>query len=256
MKEAEVYSYSRLNTWKNCEASYKLIYLDKEQNNDSWFTEAGSLVHSLLEDFANGEIEQDQLKFLFLDGMSQLRNSIYPNIKNSFIKGVLTYLENPKMFHLKMKPFEVEEGFCVYFPKGNFWLRGFIDLWGYMGDDIWAIDHKSANNKRAAWNTKEAVRQLYLYSSYIWLKAGRFPKYLAYNFFKTNDFEKIPFNLNDFNKAVEWMHDTIESVRAAKSNKEYVYTANMDDFFCKELCGVNHACSMYNNKELISKLKQ
>jgi len=255
MTKPEIYSYSRLGTWETCEASYKLIYHDKVENLENWFASAGGLVHSLLEDLALGKIEQSQLEFLFLDGMANIKLEVYPNIKNAFINGVLTYLKNPKMFHKKMNPFYVEEEFYVFFPKGNFWLRGYIDLWGYLGNEIWAIDHKSANNKRDAWDTKKAVKQLYLYSSYIWLKAGKFPNKLAYNFFKTNDFEIIPFDRKEFNNAIEWMYDTVESIRAAKKDKEYMYNANIDDFFCKNLCGVNHACSMYNSK-LTQQLKK
>lgn len=258
-QKEEVYSYSRLSSWHNCEKEYSLKYHDKIEDTGNWYGSAGSLVHSLIEDELKGEITKEQMKFLFYDGLNAIpHEKPYKNIYNKFVEGVDKYLDNYRGFENNgFKIVAIEEEFKIKFSKGGFWLRGFIDLHltDSKGNHV-ILDHKSANNKSGKWNTKEAVKQLYLYSAYIYMKHKVFPTYLMYNFFKTNSYERIEFNRKDFDNAIKWMYDTVALIRNAESNKDYLYQAKPDDFFCNHLCGVKESCPIFEKLPMINKLKK
>lgn len=81
---SELYSYSRLETFKQCPYKYKIIYLDGHYiNSDTIATKFGSLIHKIEEEIGNSLKEHKEIKYQEL--ISFFDNEIL-KIKNEFPK--------------------------------------------------------------------------------------------------------------------------------------------------------------------------
>lgn len=248
----KIYSFSRLGTFENCEASYKLGYIDKVENVDNFWSSLGSISHSIIEEVEQGKIQRSQLVYEFTKRYGEMPvQAPFKAIATNAYNGLHKYFSNYKGF--STKNLVIEEEFYVKFD--HFWLRGYIDMYGNDKDgNITIIDHKISNPKGSSWETEKKIRQLYLYSSYIWLKFGKFPKWLVFNFIKENTYIREPFDLDKFKESVQWMKDTVKKIEDAENNEGYVYNANFSDFFCSNICGVRNSCPFYQKKDLLNKL--
>jgi hypothetical protein len=56
--------------------------------------------------------------------------------------------------------------------------------------------------------------------------------------FRAGNKVEIDFNIDEFEKAIQWFLDTIELIY-----KDTEFKTKSDDFFCSYLCSVNTHCS-------------
>lgn len=271
MTQPEIYSYSRCSSYYGCEAEFKLAYIDGVENQGNWFGSFGSAAHLTIEKNLKGEIDRKDMYNFFAREFENIDElAPFSKMEIKWRNEAFDYFQHYyKGFSTNV--IGIEEPFYINFPNKDYWFRGIIDLYGTDKHGNYVIiDHKSADPSGASWNTKDAVKQLYLYSMYIFIKHGKFPTKLIYNFFRKNTYEIIDFNMNDFKESVMWLHDTIENIRKVKSDKEHYFRANRiedvlnskkekvssyDFFFCNHLCGVKNHCSMYKNLDKLIKLR-
>lgn len=253
MKKPEIYSYSKLTSWHQCEYGYKLNYYDNVENKQNWFGSIGSLTHSIIESYLHGEVEKSDMAEMYKSGAELINEKPPFPALNKWHNELYAYFLTFKGFSTKV--LGVEEELYIYFPKQNYWFRGYIDMYGQNsngGYDI--IDHKVSDPNGKSWDTEEKIKQLYLYSMYIFIKHGQFPQRLIFNFPRKKTHIIEGFNMNTFKKHTQWMHDTVELIRKAKNQEEYLYEAKPDKFFCEHICGVRESCEVFNN-DALNKLK-
>lgn len=245
---------------------FKKQYLDKyEPKAQNAFAQWGSLCHSCLERFYKNQL----LVFELLDAYEEdydtyvterFPPNAYKDLNESYRQAGEDFFSNIRNLPENIEVLGVEQKFRTEF--GGYPFIGYIDL--ILRDkntgDIFIEDHKSKAMFKDENEKAHYAIQMYLYSKYIMEMYHVWPKRLIFNMFRAGKTVEIDFNEDDYNKAVQWMLDTIRAIYAdekfcdkikldysAKGKKLRDY--KFADFFCAWLCGVRFDC-------LRSKLKE
>lgn len=257
----ELYSFSKLDSWDNCEAEWKLNYLDgrRDEFENNYFGLVGGAAHYTIEEHLRGNISRDQTLNHFLEQYYEVKKlPPFRNIGIAMERDMKAYFSNRYKGFPKLQNLIVEEE--IHVNMGDWWLRGFIDLSGMDKDrNIFIIDHKISNPLAKSWDIKKKRRQLYLYSTWIKQKYGVYPKMLSFNFMKSAEYpaEHIPFNVAHLKEAIDWANESVRRIRKATSNEKHMYKGKYvgeAEFYCDYLCGAKLLCPLYQNKEKLAKL--
>lgn len=124
---AEIYSYSRLTTFKGCEFEYYLNYIKKMKSRQNIYGFIGGKVHEILEDLQASKITNDEAIKKFENYLEdcEIIGYKFPSerTKENFEYDVKHYLKNFKPSISDIV--EIEEDFLINI--GNIKFRGFID---------------------------------------------------------------------------------------------------------------------------------
>lgn len=256
LKSIEKYSFSKLNSFHGCKYGYKLTYHDKKRGEENGFSQLGSFVHGILEDYLNEEILQFEMVSKFEEGFQEnvpngISSTTFSNkTQKTFVKDLtdsykaqcVSFLDKFDGFH-DHSVLGVEEKFEILVKINDkmLILNGFIDV--IIQDEngeIVIVDYKS----KSAFKNKEEIRhyarQLYMYSIWIKHKYGKYPKELRFVQFRIDHEEKIPFNMEDFNETLDWIYKTSMEIE-----DEQFFEPSCDVFFAMNLCGHREYCD-YN----------
>ena len=190
------WSFSRLNSYYNCPYKWRLHYLECNKSENGFFGEFGSLVHTILEKYAKGELSLFELNQYYEEHFcEEIPHDAPPNkyvdIRQSYFDKGQEYLNN---IDLDLSTYEV----LGVELKVNFEIEG-KDFVGYIDlllrdkstEEIVIVDHKSASikilkngniSKSDQQHFLEFKRQLYLYSIPIIKEYGGVSK-LKWNMF-------------------------------------------------------------------------
>lgn len=246
--EDMIWSYSRVTTFYKCPYMFFLRYIAGCKEKDQFFSSYGSWVHKLIERFYKGEIKRESLTTNFLIGFQTNVKGKRPNanLVQRYIEEGTKYFDNFQPF-----PFEtvgVEDK--VDFDLNGIKVTGVIDYIGVSNGEYLIVDHKSTevkprgNRKKptnATMKLDEMLRQLYIYSTAVKNKFGKFPKSLCFNCFKAGTFVEEPFNIETYNQTIKWFQDAVEEI---KNTNEFI--PNIEWFQCNYICGVCDEC-MYKD---------
>ncbi len=245
------WSFSRLNSYYNCPYEWRLHYLECNKSENGFFGEYGSLIHTILEKYAKGELSLFDLNQYYEKHFNEsIPHDAPPNkyvdIRQSYYDKGIEYLNNIDLYLDKYEILGVEKE--VNFKIGDKDFVGYIDLLARDKEtnEIIIIDHKSASikilkngsiSKSDQQHFLEFKRQLYLYSIPIIKEYGSVSK-LKWNMFKDQKWIEIPWEQEEFDEAVQWAKDTLELIE-----KEVLWLPNPDYYYCHYLCGQrNNAC--------------
>lgn len=235
------WSFSRINAYVVCPQSFYLQYIKCVDTENGFFGEWGSFGHLVLEKYFNKELE-------FFDLSKEYEKEYYNNVKhkappNAFVDLNQKYYNAGKeYFDNFWNPFEyckilgVEQEIHIKIGKYNF--VGYIDL--ILEDNngnIIIVDHKSKKMFTTKKEKQEYLRQLYLYSIYIYEKYNRHPSKLIFNMFRENEIIEEIFDIKAFEEAKKWALDTIQNIY-----DDVEFKVNKKEFFCNYICSVNSQC--------------
>ena len=203
------------------------------------FAEYGSFCHSLLEQYANGQCAPEDLADVYEFGFDSAFTMRFPklgrtDLRESYYKKGLDFFRSFRGYP-GCKLLAAEEHFII--PVGDFRLQGFIDL--QYEDEAGRLvcqDYKSKAVMHKSELPKYA-RQLYLYSAYMQEKYGHFPDVLRFSLFREKKLIDIPFREEDYQEALDWAQQTVDSIRAA-----WQYPTEPDNFYCLRLCDQRMNC--------------
>ena len=234
------YSFSKLTSFYECPYAFYRNYQKKEIGIDNQFASYGILVHSILERYAKGELNLNQLVDEFNSGfemsISEPIVMFGRDLTQSYFDKGVEFFSNFKGFW-GLLPLEAEYKFETKLNDDNS-LIGIIDLVARDdNDNLIIIDHKSSS-KFSKKELKEKVRQLYLYSKAIKEKYGKFPAEVWFNHFKSNHVEKLKFSEDDYNEALSWALETINKIESCIDFEPN----NTDKFMCDYLCDYRENC--------------
>jgi hypothetical protein len=239
----EKYSFSRLSAFHQCKYQFYLTYIKEYKGTDNAFSQYGSFVHELLEDYANNKKAIFELLDAFIDGYPFSVTEDFPpnahvDLSESYYNDGITYLTDFEGFGDNYDVVAAEGEFEEIIDN-DFILHGYIDL--LLRDkatgDLIVEDHKSKSSFKNKREQKEYARQLYLYSLHIYRKYGQFPKLLRFNMFRKQKTVDIPFNKKDYDEALLWAQNTVKEIRECTD-----YPPTVDDFFCRYLCNHGKSC--------------
>lgn len=171
-KDLPVFSYSKLEVYKNCPYQYNLKYIQKKYSQDTTLAlELGSLCHYVLEQkgkmivennkvdydklsdiLENGVTETDEKTQDILLGVKELKKKYFEEWYEPDNASGATYVEKMKIFDKVLhEEMEDTEWTPVYFEKSfSFvWddkviIKGFIDRIDKHGDEYRTVDYKTS----------------------------------------------------------------------------------------------------------------
>lgn len=242
----ERYSFSKLSSFYQCPLQYYLNYIAREQRENNAFAEYGSFVHSLLERWADGELEVYELLDKYEEDFWQQVSHEFP--PNKYVDLAKKYYEDGVNFFFNFDGVDakeilsaeeqfVEKVKCTT-GKEDFLVQGFIDLVYIDTQDRLVVhDWKSKAKFKSKDEQKKYARQLYIYSYYIKKKYGRFPDLLRFHTFRNQTDVDIEFNELGYKEAMTWVQDTVERIRNCIE-----FNPCADDFYCTYLCDMRRSC--------------
>ena len=233
------YSYTKLTSFYDCPYAYYRYYQQNEKGENNVFAIYGIIVHSILERYAKGELQieelVDEFDTEFHLAITEPIVMFGKDLTYSYYEKGINFFTNFKGFW-DLKPLEAELHFET--PLGNDTFIGVIDLVALDADDnIIIVDHKSSS-KFSKKELQEKIKQLYLYSKAIFDKYGKFPTELWFNHFKEDCRAKVPFDINMYEKTIKWALDTIQEIEACMEFNPN----NKDKFHCCYLCDYRNNC--------------
>ena len=237
------FSYSKLSSFNNCKLGYKKRYIDNEKGIGNCFSSYGTLLHSLLERYANGEISLKDLPEIYQWEFDAFVTEPFPsfkyckNMRELYYKQGLDFLNNFQGFS-DIKVLDVETKFEI--PLFDWTFTGVIDFTFTRPktDKLILRDWKSKSSFASKKEEKEYRRQLYLYCAFLKEKYGRFPDELEFFLIRKNKIVKSDFNNDDYSEALDWANNTVREIREC-----WVYPPSPDPFFCNQLCNHRPTCA-------------
>ena len=239
------WSYSRLKAYEACKYSWFLKYIRGIKDIPCFYTEYGSFIHSILEQYYTGKLKKSELLTTFLINFKEKVRGQRPS--DSVVK---KYIQAGTSYFRTFEPFPMKTIWVEH--KAEFEVDGhdFVGVIDYLGeseeDGLCLVDNKSRDLKprsgRAVPTAKDKelddmLRQLYLYCIPVYEEFGRYPDFLCFNCFKAGTFIKEKFQMEKFEEAKQWALAMIQEIEDTED-----FEPNQNYFFCKWLCGVSDKC--------------
>lgn len=256
------WSYSRIHTYAQCPACYLKSYIEKCDKVENAFSQFGSMCHSILEEYENGDLMEYELATAFDERFVKEVTIDFPPTRYGSMGD--KYYEKGKEYFSNFNGFpanweiigaEIDAEFLIEDRK----MIGFIDLLVRDKEDnkLIVVDHKSKSKFKNETEKQEYAIQLYLYAKWVKENYGEFPKELKFNMFRENEVVTIPFNEEEYNAALNWVTTTINNIYSDvdfwdKIHIQYeqkgmdIDNYKLNDFFCNNLCG----CRLHCNRSL------
>lgn len=238
------WSFSKLNQFSTCPYSFKLTYLDKVKQIENAYSEYGTYCHTLLERYANRELQDYELADAYDKGYHKAVTLPFPPYPKGFAEKAyqqgLEYFMGFKGFGAEYEIISVEDKFET--KIGGYVFSGIADLVlkNKKTNKYTVIDHKTKSTASMKKGFDELKRQLYVYARYVFERFGEFPDILSFNMIKTGEMLTIPFIMSEYEETMEWIVSTIESAIL-----EFDWPVCTSPFFCSFICGTRYHCPAY-----------
>ena len=273
------WSFSSVNTYGTCPQAFRLGYMDALPRVGNAFSDWGTFMHSLMEQYFRGKLEFFELSQAYVDGYKSAVQSKFPPNKFCDLgqryyaagKEYLDSFDGAAFDGCEVVGVEQKVRLTV---KGRPFI-GFIDLVLKKGDDYIIVDHKSKSAFKTKREQAEYARQLYLYAIYVHETYGRWPIKLIFHMVRNHgELVEIPFKEEDCEAAQQWFAETIDRIYAdtvfestpnrlrrelkklrqdqeaekigfteyTKQKKKLEAALRSTSFFCSALCGSREQC--------------
>ena len=255
------WSFSRISSFSTCPFEWHKIYIDCADKVESSFGQFGTLMHTILEKYEKGELDIFDLSQYYEDHFNEYVTCEFPNNKyvslyEKYYQAGLEYLNNIDLDIISQEILGVEKQ--VSFNIGGHEFIGFIDLLlrDKQTGDITILDHKSASigilksgkvAKKDRDHFDSFKKQLYLYSKPVIDEYGHVDK-LKWNLFKEQKYIEIPFDKDEYEAAIQWAEDIINTIEAETEwniNNDLVKAmidGKYPPFYCMNLCSQRYNC--------------
>ena len=238
-------SFSQLTSVETCPYQWFLLKVASVEPVDNCFSQAGTLAHQILADWAQGKITKGEMCLQWIKRFPVEVTAEFPRYLAA--KGY-----GSKLFDSVLRYFEGFDGFPDYEIVGveqeftsmlaGERFVGVIDL--ILRDKatggLMIVDHKSASLSTFRKSKDKMYRQLLLYSKYVADNYGAFPEKLAFNLFKEGVMDVRPFTSEDYMAARLWAEKLIIEMK----EKELTdwFETKPEFFNCTNLCSCRHEC--------------
>lgn len=248
IEEGHVYSYSQLTTFCECPYSFYVQKIEKQKTVGNAFSSLGSLVHSLIDEWATGLIPAENLPAEYERRYKEAVPEAWPKMLES--KGYSQKAYNTCLDYFinfdQFKGYKIISTETKYKSEINGHpFVGVIDM--ILEDEnngqLIVLDHKSKSMKEFKKNEEEMYRQQYLYSQFIHEEFGKWPDMLGFNLFKENGYKTFkPFSKDRFVEVYTWAADTIEKIENADLFDFFKTIDSKSNFYCTQICSCRKIC--------------
>ena len=243
------FSFSTLHQYEQCPyAFYEKKIENSEINEGNFFSDIGSFMHDVNAKILDKSLMIEDAIEYYIDNYENyvvytVNQSIMEKKYNQGIDYLMSFnsniLKNYEILGVEKK---------VNFKIENYKFVGYIDLLLRNKDtkEILLVDHKSTNHflKKDGTPLKDKLsffetysNQMYLYSKAVYEEYGEFPKRIIWNHFFEQAITNIPFDINEYKKAIQWALDVIKAIY-----KDSKFNANKTYMMCNVLCGYRNSC--------------
>lgn len=237
IREKERYSFSKLKSFLTCRYGYKFTYIDHIKGQTNCFSSYGSEVHSIMERYAKGGLDLQDLPRVYEWEFDSAVPEAFPiskfcpDMRQLYYDQGLEFLKKFKGFR-DYKILDVEKSFEVDIDDWIF--NGVIDLVLEDKDGNLIIqDYKSKASFKNKNEQHEYARQLYLYSLFTKEYYGRAPTVLKFCMFRKGKNIEIPYEEANLIEAVDWARNVVKEIREC-----WDYYPTCELFYGTQLC--NH----------------
>lgn len=241
------WSYSRLTCFENCPYQFFLSYIKQVPKKHLFFSDYGSLMHSILELRLKGKLSDGELVGYYLQNFRKEVKAQAPNRKifQTYFQDGLNYLTDFIFPYDDILGVEVRSEFQV----GGKNFVGVVDCVAGLGNLTIAVDHKSRILKPMSRRQKPTksdlelsakLRQLQLYGMLIKDQFHKYPDRLDFNCFRSGEIISCPFDHSELETTKQWALDTIDRITYNDNWKP-----NMDYWKCRYLCDCSDHCEYY-----------
>lgn len=249
------WSFSRMTTFENCKYEWYLQYIEEAKGESNFYGQFGKFCHVILEKYARGELGMFELVDYYDEHFDEeVPTTVYnktTDVKEKYRNLGHEYFENIDLDLSKYEVLGIEEK-CDFELNGNRFI-GFIDLLlkDKKNGDIIVLDHKSSDYpygkrgkllKSAIKKHESYKRQLYLYCIYVYNKYGIYPKKIAWNYYKSQKWEFLDFDINEYEDTKKWALDILEEIK-----DENEFAPHTDFYYCHNLCACRNKYCEYKN---------
>ena len=272
------WSFSSVNSYNQCPQGFKYGYVDALPKIGNAFSDWGSFMHSLLEQYFKGELEFFELSNAYV---SAYKNHVvcdfppnkYCDLQDRYFRAGKEYLDKFDGLFEDYHVIGVEQKVKIDIEDRPF--VGVIDLLLEKDGEYVIVDHKSKSTFKSKKELAEYARQLYLYSLYVYRHYGKWPAKLVFHMVRSHgELIEILFSIDACNEAVHWFLETINKIyedvhfqsrpnqireqiiklKEACDRKEIKFSDYLHrkkkletelkktSFYCWQLCGVREIC--------------
>lgn len=250
------WSFSKIAAFHQCPMSFYLTYVENPGRDDElpgYFSEYGTLMHSILEQYYKGELPEfclaDEWRSRYENEVVVAPPPFPKNFGEKNYDAAVSYLENFDGLPDGYEVISVEKKFVI--DIGGYAVSGIADLviGNPQDNEVIIVDHKT---KSAASMKKEYQlyrKQLYLYA--IWFKewTGSYPTKLRFNMVKDGSVIDEDFDEAMVEETKQWFLDGIHEIEECDLFENWTTCIAPDEtkepYFCKWICGVNPSCDDY-----------
>lgn len=272
-KELPVFSYSKLEVFKNCPLQYRYKYIEKKYSQDTSIAlELGSLCHYVLEQkgrmvAAKQKVDYDKLNNILLDGVSevdektkekllgvsQLKRKYFEVWHEADNASGASYDEKIKLFDQVLhKEMEDTEWESTYFerPFEFVWdnkviLKGFIDRIDVKDGQYRTVDYKTS--KKAYEQSKLATSlQFGIYALAILNEFGVLPAESKYRFILIDD-EQYALTKGWEKRLIKALDKVFGDIEASGKKEIFVPKLTPLCHWCN-FCQTNPEATIYRNE--------
>jgi RecB family exonuclease len=260
----EKYSFSRLETFLNCRRNYYYTYVLGIRGGESIYTYLGTICHELTQSMIQKQITNDEAVERFVEAIDDAEMLDLPwmseNVKNNYVTCISHFLENYNP--IDNNTIRIED--YVEINVNGVIMRGYIDLWYRIGNNIYIIDLKTST-KFSKKDLPKKSRQLLFYGLALSEKYPDYNIYLQFNMLKyvlkkgklfernkldlldefTDGIVDVEYNDEAVQEVKDYIASTVKEINLIdKSDITYWYMDNdpTKDFFCKNLCSHRQKC--------------
>lgn len=272
-KELPVFSYSKLEVFKNCPLQYRYKYIEKKYSQDTSIAlELGSLCHYVLEQkgrmvAAEQKVDYDKLNNILLDGVSevdektkekllgvsQLKRKYFEVWHEADNASGASYDDKIKLFDQVLhKEMEDDEWEPIYFEKpfefvwdNKVILKGFIDRIDVKEGEYRTVDYKTS--KKVYEQSKLATSlQFGIYALAILNEFGVLPIESKYRFILIDD-EQYALTKGWEKRLIKALDKAFGDIEASENKKVFVPKPSPLCHWCN-FCQTNPEATIYRNE--------
>lgn len=266
----EKYSFSRLESFHTCRRGYYYTYIEKDRGGDNIYSFLGTITHELTQAIIQKQITNEEATEQFIAAIDDAEMLDLPwmseNVKNNYVSCITHFFENYSA--VENPTIRIEDYFEIDI-NGSI-LRGYIDLWYRVGNEIYIIDLKTST-KFAKKDLPKKSRQLILYAMAL---SEKYPDYkinLQFNMLKYvlrkgklvernkldlfDEFEdgivQVEYDEVAIEEVKNYVTDTVKLIKSIPVDEMVYWKMDNDptkDFFCKNLCSHRNKCLEYLGK--------
>lgn len=249
------FSFSRLHLYETCPYAFYLKYIQEKKGLQNFYSENGSVMHSIFERLLKGKIKLENAPNIYLEEFDSICNTTKQSIMDTTFEKCMDYLccvDEIDKNRYEILLVEEEMNFKI----GKYSFKGYADcvLKDKLSNQIILIDHKSSNHlfKKDGTPLKNMADYFYAYQKqmYTYCKAIKdiyriHVDLIAWHHFKDNGrISVIPFNKEDYEATLKWAVDLIQKIK-----KDQRFQARKSYMMDKELCDYREVCEYLEMEE-------